>query len=198
MKEMKKGIVVALVTVAFCAVGATEAHAGPMDIDQVNPPGTIGANNTSPLLTWQQEVVVGVAGDLVGIDVYPGKAGRTATFFVNAGSAWQADANDFEMTYTSAVGLAWDFIDVSSAGLVFNVGDTFVWGTVGTNGGLNLRGSVGVYTPGRLFLNGPAHGDGTADLSFRTHVTPEPASLVLSVLGGLGVLVVARRRRKHA
>ena len=84
----------------------------------------------------------------------------------------------------------WGSIDVSSAGLVFDVGDKFVIGIQGIHDGtLRLGGSYkqpgGLYDDGYLWLAATVWPD--YDLAFRTYV-PEPTTILLLGLGGFALL----------
>jgi len=173
----------AFLALGCCIVTLTSAQV----LDQESPYGCSGGstatfNMFATSLTWQQDVTVGISGQLVQIDVYVSVEG-SCFFFLNAGPPWQTDTNDFEMTFTSD-GTGWNTIDVSSAGLNFSVNDHFVIGFQGTSDGLQCGGSYkppgGCYLRGAPWLNGAHHTPGDDwDIGFRSYVgssvTPTPS-----------------------
>jgi hypothetical protein len=166
-----------------------------LTLDQQSPDHSNYVNTTTAPLVWQQEVTVGLAGPLLQIDLYVIETG-SAGLFINAGAPWQSDAHDFTTTFAPTT-TGWASIDVSSAGLAFNVNDHFVIGIQNTNGGLGLGGGYepgGCYDGGQLWSD---YGSGPGivadlDFAFRTYV-PEPATAALL---GLGSLIAIRRKRK--
>ena len=188
-----------LVAVLLAASGAAATSV----IDQVSPfVDTTFEAGTSAL--WQQEVVVGLEGFLTGVDLFwtPSTkpvigANNVIDFSINVGPAWQSDANDFDSLVTFTAANDWNFIDVSSAGLYFIPGETFVIGVQNTFDNTTIGGSVfDQYPVGDLFLDAQIFTNSLQfDLAFRTHVMPipEPNS---AVLFGLGLLVVAGTLRR--
>jgi len=181
------------------------ASAAPV-LDQESPYVGAGFNAGTSQGSWQQEVTVGMTGQLTRIELYAQGVGTTP-LSINAGGPWQSDPSEFSTLFTSA-GQGWVAIDTTSAGLFFNAGDTFVIGLGGTDSGLWMGGSYvspnGGYEAGRLWYNstgsiapfGPEW-----DIAFRTYVdaqsnpaVPAPAALVLSSLG-TGLIGWLRRRR---
>lgn len=180
---------------------ATIASAAPV-LDQESPYTNAGFNVGAAIFSWQQEVTVGMTGQLSRIELYAQNTGTTP-LYINAGSPWQSDASEFSTLFTPG-GQGWVAIDTTSAGLFFNAGDTFVIGVGGTDSGLSLGGSCtspsGGYQAGRLGINGSLF-DSMWDIAFRTYVDvpsnptiPAPAALVLSGLG-TGLVGWLRKRR---
>ncbi|MHC4415333.1 MAG: hypothetical protein ACYS0G_08620 [Planctomycetota bacterium] len=177
-----------------CALGAGQAQAGLIQ-DQTQELLNASFNMDADILEWQQEVTVGVAGPLAQIDVNVSQTG-SAMFYLNVGSPWQNDANDFQVLFVGNTP-GWHTIDVSSANLIFDVGDTFVMGWIGGGTGLWMGGGFidngDPYPAGDLYLNGAPHTPGNNwDLAFRTYVVPAPGPLLL-----LGLAALAGRRRRR-
>lgn len=181
-----------LICSAF-VLGLVVASAGAATLDQYSPYTNTSFNMLTPDLNWQQEVVVGLSGPLVQVDLYATAAG-SCTFYITAGAPWQGGPANYTTTFTAPV-TGWVSVDTTPAKLSFQPGDHFVLGFIGQNTLLNLGGSYqppgGGYPPGNLFLNGINYADGGFDVAFKTYV-PEPASLALCALGVLAAL--ARRR----
>ncbi|MCK4872678.1 MAG: hypothetical protein KAS72_08135 [Phycisphaerales bacterium] len=190
MNSAKTSLGVGAVAVGVLLAASAAVNADPI-LDQQAPfTNAIYYSGTS--LNWQQEIEVGLAGPLAGVELYAYTPG-SAVLYINAGAPWQADDNDFEMT-VSPSGIGWFFIDTSAANINFDVGDHFVIGIQGTAGGLKMGGSSpGGYPEGALYLGGSAYGSPNQhDFGFRTYVIPAPGSIVLLSLLTPAVL---RRRR---
>jgi hypothetical protein len=195
--------ILALVAVfALTFVGFSEAAL----VDQVNSYMDASFEDDS-VGGWQQEVTVGMAGYLVGIDLYWYRKywpyNNQIFFAVNVGSPWQSDANDFQSIVTFTNPNGWNYIDVSSAGLYFLAGDKFVFIVQNPFDNTSMGGSwPDMYTNGNLFVDGHNFADGGWDLAFRTHMNPVPLPSAV-LLFGSGLVVVwgriawDRRPKKH-
>jgi hypothetical protein len=64
-------------------------------VDQINSNIAYDFNADFPY-NWQQTVIVGVPGQLVGIDLYKDVRGSQINFYLNNGPGWQSDPNDFQ------------------------------------------------------------------------------------------------------
>jgi len=144
------------------------------DLDQESPFTNTLFNGDATIFTWQQEVTVGIAGELTGVEIYITDPGST-DFFINVGIPWQSDAHDFE-TVIGSFTEGWVFIDTSPANIILDVGDKFVIGVHGRGEGLWFGGShPGQYGPGELWLNEDIHvGPNEFDMAFRTFMDYVP------------------------
>jgi hypothetical protein len=175
-------------------------------IDQIRGPALLASYYfiSNSAYGWQQEVVVGKAGQLVGIDILPRistevSLGASALFYINAGSAWQSDQNEFAqiILMADATDREWFHIDVSAANFDVSPGDIFVWGIEGISGTTLLYGQQRPDYPGRLWLDSPRVPLGehpSNGMAFQTHVlvVPEPDSVFM--LGSLIVVSLANSR----
>jgi hypothetical protein len=169
-------------------------------VDQEALPVFGAFNTASANLAWQQEVTAGLEGDLIRVDLFTGVFPGTFRFFVNDGSAWQTDADDFSIVLSPAANASVS-IDVSPAHLHLSPGEVFVVGVEGLVPNGNCCGlRAGQYDRGGLYLmayhSGKVNSEGDIDFAFRTYVdaVPEPSTFA-SFVTGLGVLGFARCRR---
>jgi len=195
---MKKIIVFACLVLL---IAVSQAGANSI-IDQISPAVNATFNTSNPSYVWQQEVLVGISGLLSGIDLYwKGDGGGHINFYLNDGSAWQTDTNDFETLINLTVN-GWNHIDVSSAGMYLASGDQFVIGLHGTGDGTWIMGNydnITPFYPGDLYFNGNPH---TADrlwkIGFQSYINPVPEPSTILLLGaGLAGIGLLRRRFKN-
>lgn len=193
---MKKKFVVGLATGLLISGMSMIAEAIPI-LDQESP-GSLDAqfNGSNIELNWQQEVSVGINGRLTSVALYAFYFGvGSFDFYINTGTGWQTDSNDFSSTFT-APHSGWFDIDVSSANIRFSANDHFVFGIKGIGGNFFLGGNVGLYQAGNLLLNGS---NNWGDLGFKTYMdsapVPEPATMLLFGTGIAGLAAVGRRKR---
>jgi len=178
--------------------GITSAHA--VVVDQENLPDQSWAVNTQSAFEWQQQIIAGQTGILSGIDIFTQESPGTFSFFVNTGLGWQTDTPEFETTISPAA-FSTIHIDVSSAGISLSAGTPFMMGIVGAGPGTiccGVRGTqANAYPAGALYLDGSVRDN---DLGFRTYmqVVPIPPAVWLFGSGLIGLVGIARRRRKAA
>ena len=160
------------------------------ELDQESPFGSILLNGSDTDVTWQQEVTVGLAGKLTGVEIYITLPG-SADFLINVGIPWQSDTHDFE-TVVSSPTPGWVFIDTSPANINLDVGDKFVIGIHGRGGGLWFGGSwkPGEYERGELWVNEDMRDPDQYDMAFRTFMGLPDVSGCINLQG----LPLANRR----
>jgi len=164
-------------------------------VDQSSPYADNAGFSVGASVVNQQGVTVGLPGQLMQVDVYiywPG----SGELFINTGAPWQTDAHDFTAPL-DATNIGWVSIDTSPAHLTFDVGDRFVIGIQGFDSSLPYlmmgANASDLYGGGQLWHDAglqPELREGW-DMAFQTYV-PEPGTLFLLGLGGLGLL---KRRR---
>jgi PEP-CTERM motif-containing protein len=165
-------------------------------LDQNNPPLNVGLNDG---LEWQQQLTVGIGGQLAGITLYTNSGFDTDLVRIGVGSAPFTGTYSF-MT-TVAIGSTGTFIDTSAANIFLNPGDFFTIDVSGGPGCCNLAGSTKAYGGGDLYLdlNGQFT-DYTKDfgysMAFQSYMNtvPEPGSIMLLGTGVLGLAGVLRRK----
>ena len=152
---------------------------------------------------WQQEVTVGVTGELVGISLYfypnayhYGPGGIILDLF--RGSGWHTGASDYSAPVSAPSSAGWLYINVSASNLFFNEADQFVIGSKWDNGQYPplLGGSTpGAYPGGQLYESGAPFTNW--DLAFRTYVEPAPVPIPGALwLLGSGLMSLWGIRRK--
>ncbi len=168
-------------------------------VDQVNDPAYINSTLYSGWgFEWQQEVTMGMSGQLMGIEILISNI--TTSFFINTGSGWQSDPHDYVTQINGFTSnFEWQYIDLSSANLFLQTDETFIFGSDPPAFAPNLpafRGtSYDSYSGGTLFLNEAMR---SGDFAFRTYVTPIPipSSFVL-LASGVMTCIVIRRKKKN-
>ena len=149
--------------VALLAAASLPAQSG--TLDQQSPFGNAWFNGDAVTLVWQQQVRVGVAGQLEGfeLEISSANPGATIDLEIRVGPGWNTGAAAWTGTATTTIGgSVWEraFFDTTSANLQFAVGDVFVLQMQGTATGGGIRGDYQAPPnqppyPEDLFLNGP-------------------------------------------
>ena len=193
-----KSTYLALLAVLFSPIAA---NADPI-LDQANP-------STDTLLChgcvdWQQEVIVGVAGMLDGLDLFFSDSPVAGTLGIWVGSPWQLGTPLLSIEYAGVTGA--HFFDLSGAGISLLLGESFTFGITGDSVGDLLAsysrdGESGAYA-GDLFMSGDTPSclfSCGMDLAFNSYMEPlsipEPGTFALFCLGLAG-MGLSRRRKK--
>jgi hypothetical protein len=156
------------------------ANAPAQILDQAQTQYPYSFNGDATWAIWQQGITAGIAGQLAGIEVYVYEEGDpplgSAEVYINAGPPWQDDDPDF-WTICEPAEAGWQYIDVISADLHFEVDDVFVIGINGIDNGFWFGGSSpspgGPYDGGELWFEFEVYQDGQYDMAFRTWVLVE-------------------------
>lgn len=197
MDSRSRSKIVVFTSVVFVLSTSLDSRAD-IIIDQVGGgPNLIAAVNTSA--EYQQEVTVGVAGDLVGIDLWSWGIGSNTnpiTVGINLGTGWQTDAADISRTFAPTAPNQRMFVDFSSTPLAFDVGDRFL---ITLEGITSSSGWVAYgnndYAGNSFFRNNVELASN--DLSFQTHMSvsavPEPSTYALFAFAA-GVIAIRRRK----
>ena len=125
---------------------------------------------------WQQEVTAGIAGPLIGVDIWV-KIGdfedcQSVDFFINKGPPWQTDANDFETVLCAGPNRdGWVYVDTSAASITLEVGQEFVVGLLHRSEQFFFRLSTqNPYPGGSLWVNESEQAGN--DMAFRSYTAP--------------------------
>lgn len=128
----------------------------------------------------QQGVTAALTGQLVKIELFTASGTGTATLFINKGSPWQTDINEFSTTIRGS-GAGWFSVDVSEGKLCFSKGDRFVIGILGTGNDPWYLGTRQGSAADKMWRQTGVNAPGVQQegLAFRTYVdeyVPAPAS----------------------
>lgn len=139
------------VIAAACYSNALLAQTGALD--QTSPyPGPLGYGYTGfgasdPMSVWQQQVRVGLDGQLTGFELHlNGTIGSTMDVRIRVGDVWNTSPVVFQtlVTQQTVSGNEVSFVDCTAASLNFTVGQTFVIEVQGHNNG---GGFTGTFAP---------------------------------------------------
>jgi|GEM_PF-7033038 len=165
------------VVVAAAFAGSVPAWAYPEVLDQAQTELDVVFVVNRENRIWQQEITVGLAGQLVRIEFWREKfEPGVLKVFVNRGSPWHPENGPFDFAgFVDGSETGWVSVDVSSANLDFEVGQTFTIILALNIAPVEVRGGgdPGPYPRGELWAEGHIHGKpGQYDLAFRTYVEP--------------------------
>ena len=174
-RRTNRSVLPAIGGLILVAVLAADAQAQVLDQAQTEYPYSFNGDATWAM--WQQGITVGIAGQLASIELYVYEEGEpplgSADLYINVGPPWQDDDPDF-FTVFEPDEFGWNYIDVTSADLHFEVDDVFVIGINGINNGLWFGGSSpspgGPYDRGELWFEFEVYQNGQYDMAFRTWV----------------------------
>jgi hypothetical protein len=132
-------------------------------LDQSSPATSASYNLSTPSLTWQQQIRVGIAGQLEGIRLtLVGPVGAQMEVRIRVGGGWNlAPAASVHTVVKVTASTETVFLDTTAANIQLAVDDLLVFEAQGNDTGMNIVGSY-VEPPGAplypepLFLNGSA------------------------------------------
>lgn len=176
-------------------VFASQTFALPVQ-DQFSPYTNATFNNGN----FQQQVTAGLSGKLAGVSLYNwGGQSQNLSFYLNLGSGWQTDPNNYGASITLTIPDDWNYIDVSSANIILNSGDQFMIGLVLSSN--HIGGSYNTINPEYpypVYVNGSLYGAAWR-IGFKTFAdvasVPEPVSMLLLGLGLIGLAGVRRKMK---
>jgi len=160
--------------------------------------GSQGAsyNFSASSLTWQAETLAGYTGQLEGFELeLIGSAGSSINVAILLGPAWQSGTPAWTGSYSKSTAnteVAW--IDVTSANIQLNAGDSYVIQVIGTDTGVNGTGSYespvnNQYGP-PLFLNGSVF-QPEWRIGFHTYMITGPSLTSTGTCGGSMTFLVS-------
>lgn len=163
----------AALVAALSLTSAALAQTGTMD--QSSPNEFVVFTNGQ---TWQQEIKVGIAGQLEGfkLDFWAGTTANTSVQIrlFSSGTACNPGSLVWSDTYTvTQTGVVQSkFYDVTSLNLNYNVGDVFLLEFIpsGRNGEATFMGNNNKYAGGSMCGNGFPYAPG--DAAFTTYMDP--------------------------
>lgn len=155
---MFRTTVVTAMAAGLAVSGAARAQSGTLD---QSSPYTTGTNSASfnldaNFLIWQQQVRVGLAGQLEGIRLtFTGNSGAQSDVRIRLGGAWSTSNVAFSTTVTKAItGFETVFVPMTSASIHLSVGDLLVIETQGNGTGMGIIGSY-IAPPGAPLYSEP-------------------------------------------
>lgn len=149
-------------------------------IDQTNSPGNSTALNVTSSLEWQQEVRVGISGELVGIGLWSMHTGQVRVS-IYRGRAWKSGTPAATLDVDVSTTAGFVNFNFESFHLAFNAGDYFTFSFSGPNGYTQFGGAThGAYPYGDLYANG--NNFNPWGLTFVTYMNvPDSPNLVVNV-----------------
>lgn len=169
---------VASILLSAVAQSAPSEGKGRPVLDQFNV-GTVDSyiNGGSIDYAWQQEVTVGISGQLTRIDIFvendPTNDFTNSTeLSVSLGGPWQTSAPVWSITAVLVPG--WNTFDLSKKRILLKAGDEFVIGIHGQNVNNLFDPGIAIsygdqYPGGDLYMNGSLNSE-VNDILFRTYV----------------------------
>lgn len=147
---MKKLLLLAAVAIFGLPLAPAQAYV----VDQNNSVNINTALNVTSSVEWQQEVRVGVNGELVGFQLYCMRAG-TVRVSVYRGRGWHSGAADATLDVTVPTANALYAFALENFHLLFNTGDYFTISLSGPNGYTQFGASTNTpYPYGDIYVNG--------------------------------------------
>ncbi|MFN2225990.1 MAG: hypothetical protein ACK2UY_06775, partial [Anaerolineae bacterium] len=124
---------------------------------------------------WQQGIRTGMAGQLVGIDLWCVTTANPIGVSIWLGTPWQTGPALYTTSYTCTTANQWFYVDLSAAGITLAAEQDF---TVGIYSGANTWFGGGDYARGDAYVDGSLIGG--IDYAFRTYMeAPATADIQL-------------------